>query len=66
MKSHAPLTGGPNTHKSVIAYMSDIGIIPTAIEPLSSFGSGAPRVGMTVSLDQLCMVSLHRGKPVAR
>ena len=39
MKSHAPLTGGPNIHKSVIAYMSDIDIIPTAIEPLSSFGS---------------------------
>ena len=51
MKSHAPLSGGPNIHKCVIAYMSDIGIIPTAMEPLSNFCSAAPRVAMTVSLD---------------
>ena len=51
MKSHTSLSGGPNIHKCVIAYMSDIGIIPTAMEPLSNGDSKMPRVAMTVSLD---------------
>jgi acyl-CoA thioesterase II len=51
MKSHVPLTGGPNIHKCVIAYMSDMAIIPTAMEPLYSGITKPPRITMTVSLD---------------
>jgi acyl-CoA thioesterase II len=53
MKSRTPLTGGPNIHKCVIAYMSDMAFIPTAMEPLFNNRSTnpAPRITMTVSLD---------------
>lgn len=51
MKSHARLDGGANIHKCVIAYMSDMAFIPTAMEPLYGPGKKAPRIGMTVSLD---------------
>lgn len=51
MKSHVPLSGGPNIHKCVIAYMSDMAFIPTAMEPLYDGTSKPPRITMTVSLD---------------
>jgi acyl-CoA thioesterase II len=51
MKSHVPLTGGPNIHKCVIAYMSDMAFIPTAMEPLYDNSKPTPRITMTVSLD---------------
>ena len=54
MKSHAALDGAPNIHKCVIAYMSDMAFIPTAMEPLygpGQEGKKSPRIAMTVSLD---------------
>lgn len=53
MKSHSPLDGGPNIHKCVIAFMSDMAFIPTAMEPLYSndHTKKSPRIAMTVSLD---------------
>lgn len=57
MKTHSdlPETTSLNVHKCVIAFMSDMSFIPTAMEPL--YGPGAaskhspPKIGMTVTLD---------------
>ena len=53
MKSHSDMSGSAqNIHKCVIAFMSDMAFIPTAIEPL--YGENAckpPKIAMTVSLD---------------
>ena len=47
MKAHTDLShASPNIHKCVLAYMSDMSLIPTALEPLHK-----PRIAMTVSLD---------------
>ena len=52
MKSHSPLNGPQNLHKCVIAYMSDMSFVSTAMEPLHTVGRAPkPRVAMTVSLD---------------
>jgi len=52
MKSHADLsTTNVNVHKCVIAFMSDMAFIPTAMEPLYGEGKTKPRITMTVSLD---------------
>ena len=55
MKAHSelPESISLNVHKCVIAYMSDMAFIPTAMEPL--YGPNKPgkrpRIGMTVTLD---------------
>lgn len=47
MKAHTDLShASVNIHKCVLAFMSDMSLIPTAIEPLDK-----PRIGMMVSLD---------------
>lgn len=53
MKSHSSLEAVPNVHKCVIAYMSDMSFISTAMEPLhaETLIGKPPRVAMTVSLD---------------
>lgn len=57
MKSHSDMsTSAANIHKCVIAFMSDMAFIPTAMEPLYSAEWEAgktknPRIAMTVSLD---------------
>lgn len=54
MKSHSPLDAvAPNVHKCVVAYMSDMSFISTAMEPLHAplAGNSKPKVSMTVSLD---------------
>jgi acyl-CoA thioesterase II len=56
MKAHSdlPETTSLNVHKCVIAFMSDMAFIPTAMEPLYGPQSGLgkrPKIGMTVTLD---------------
>lgn len=53
--SDLPETTNLNVHKCVIAFMSDMSFIPTAMEPLYNGSSSSPkkrpRIGMTVTLD---------------
>ena len=52
MKSHSDMSNsGQNIHKCVIAFMSDMAFIPTAMEPLYVEGGKPPKISMTVSLD---------------
>ena len=56
MKAHSqlPESTSLNVHKCVIAYMSDMAFIPTAMEPMygpDKKGKRRPRIGMTVTLD---------------
>jgi acyl-CoA thioesterase 8 len=54
MKSHSDLSSSNvNVHKCVIAFMSDMAFIPTALEPLYGVdgNKSKPRIAMTVSLD---------------
>ena len=47
MKAHTDLShASENIHKCVLAFMSDMSLIPTALEPLNK-----PRISMSVSLD---------------
>ena len=53
MRAHSDLShASENIHKCVLAFMSDMSLIPTALEPLyGASGPKPPRIGMMVSLD---------------